>query len=407
MALTDMSAKAAKLSEGKAQDKFTDGKGMYLLVNKSGKYWRMDYRFAGKRATLAIGTYPAVTLKKARKARDDAKELLSNNIDPNQAKQADKRRAIKDSQAKKFKGVALEMIAIKSSKWSDSYCKDTIRRLEQHVFPWVGSLPMTYIKTPDVLELLRRIESTGSIETAHKVRMICGQVFRFAIAIGLVEYDVTQALKGALIPKDPTHRACLTDPKTVGGLMRAIAGFQGTLVVQCALRLSPLVFARPTEIRHAEWKEIDLEAETWVIPPHKMKMKETHVIPLCTQAIEIFKEIEPLTGAGKYVFPNIRKPDRAMSANTINNALQRMGYNTATEQCAHGFRGTASTLLRSLQWSHDVIEIQLAHKTGSDVSRSYNHYKHLPERGKMMQAWGDYLDGLRSGADVIPIKRQA
>jgi len=299
------------------------------------------------------------------------------------------------------------MIAIKSNKWSANYSEDTIRRLERHVFPWLGSLPVAEIKAPDVLMVLRRVESTGSIETAHKLRMICGQVFRYAIATCLIEYDVTQALKGALTPKNPKHRACLTDPKAVGGLMRAIAGFQGTLIVQCALRLSPLVFVRPTEIRHAEWTEIDLETKTWVIPASKMKMKEAHVVPLSKQAIEILKDVQVLTGGGKYVFPNIRKPARAMSENTINNALQRMGYDTSTEQCAHGFRGTASTLLRSLQWSGDVIETQLAHKTGTEVSRAYNHYAHLPKRVKMMQAWANYLDGLRDGADVIPIKRKA
>jgi len=214
-------------------------------------------------------------------------------------------------------------------------------------------------------------------------------------------------LKGALQPKQTKHRPCFKKPKGVGGLMRSIAGFGGTLVVKCALQLSPLVFVRPTELRHAEWEEIDFTAKEWRIPAKKMKMKAEHVVPLSRQALAVLEEVQALTGGGKYVFPNIRKPSRAISENTINNALQRMGYDTKTEHCAHGFRGTASTLLHEQGFPHDVIESQLAHKTGSEVSRAYNHYQCMNERIPMMQQWADYLDALRDGADVVPIKRTA
>jgi len=303
-----------------------------------------------------------------------------------------------------FQGIALEFISLKSSVWRATYSHDATRRLEKYIFPWLGVFKIEDVKASDVLVCLRRIEDLGFIEAAHKTRMICGQVFRYAIATGICEYDPSQALKGALQPKQTKHRPCLKKPKDVGGLMRSIAGFSGSLVVKCALQLSPLVFVRPTELRHAEWDEIDTEKKEWCIPAHKMKMRAEHIVPLSRQALAVLEEVRALTGSGKYVFPNIRKPSRAISENTINNALQRMGYDTKTEQCAHGFRGTASTLLHEQGFPHDVIESQLAHKTGSEVSRAYNHYQYMNERTPMMQQWADYLDALHDGADVVAIK---
>jgi len=407
MALTDMKVKSAKVPAGKKQAKFSDGGGLYLLVKASGKYWRLDYRYAGKRKTLSIGVYPEVTLKEVRKRRTEAKELLEQNIDPNQRKQAKKLEELTKATAITVEGIAREFIKRQSNVWSVTYSSDTTKRLEKYIFPRLGAFKIEDVKTSDVLMCLRHIEDLGFIEAAHKTRMICGQVFRYAIATGMCEYDPTQALKGALQPKQSKHHPCFKTPKEVGGLMRSIAGFSGTMVVKCALQMSPLVFVRPTEIRHAEWTEIDIEAKEWRIPAHKMKMKALHVVPLSKQVVAILEEIRALTGDGKYVFPNIRKPSRPMSENTINNALQRIGYDTKEEQCAHGFRGMASTLLHEQGFPHDVIESQLAHKTGSEVSRAYNHYQCMKERVPMMQHWADYLDGLRSGVDVIPIKRSA
>jgi integrase len=407
MALTDAKVRNAKVPTGKKSLKLSDGEGLFLFVTGSSKTWRQKYRFNGKESVYTHGKYPSMTLKQARKGCSDVKDMISNNIDPNQRKQAAKLEAMTKATASTFQGIALEFIDRQSTVWSATYTYSTRRLLEKYIFPWLGAFKIEDVKASDVLVCLRRIEELGFIEATHKTRMICGQVFRYAIASGLCEYDPIQALKGALQPKQTKHRPCFKKPKDVGGLMRSIAGFGGTLVVKCALRLSPLVFLRPTELRHAEWEEIDIEAKEWRIPATKMKMRVEHVIPLSRQALAILEEVQAITGDGKYVFPNIRKPSRAISENTINNALQRMGYDTKIEHCAHGFRGTASTLLHEQGFPHDVIESQLAHKTGSEVSRAYNHYQCMNERIPMMQQWADYLDALRDGADVVPIKRTA
>jgi len=320
MALTDRKVKAVKVPKDKTQAKFPDGGGLYLLVKAKGKYWRLDYRFARKRKTLALGVYPTVTLKQAREARESAKSMLSNNIDPNQRKQAAKLEAMTKATATTFQGIALEFISLKSSVWSTTYSHDATRRLEKYIFPWLGVFKIEDVKASDVLVCLRRIENLGFIEAAHKTRMICGQVFRYAIVTGICEYDPSQALKGALQPKQTKHRPCLKKPKDVGGLMRSIAGFSGSLVVKCALQLSPLVFVRPTELRHAEWDEIDTEKKEWCIPAHKMKMRAEHIVPLSRQALAVLEDVRALTGSGKYVFPNIRKPSRAISENTVHQA---------------------------------------------------------------------------------------
>jgi len=406
MALSDAKVKAIKVPEGKKQTKLTDGGGLYLLVKPTGKYWRLDYRFADKRKTMAIGVYPAVTLKEARAKREVAKKLLEQNIDPSQNKQADKRRAVAASKASTFAGVARELLEKNKTKWSATYAKSTQSRLERHVFPWLGSMRLVDIEPPDVLAVIQRAESYGKIEMAHRLKMLCGQIFRYGVATGRIKSDPSRDLQGALSPIVTTHRATITEPKKVGELMRAIQGFEGTFVVQCALKLSPLVFVRPGELRHAEWREVDFDKSEWRIPAEKMKMKAVHVVPLSKQAIEILKEIQALTGDGKYVFPSIRTASRPMSENTINVALRRLGYGKE-EMCAHGFRGMASTLLHEKGYDSDVIERQLAHKEGNAIKAAYNHARHLPERVAMMQSWADYLVTLRDGASVIPIKFHA
>jgi len=404
MALSDAKVKAAKIPAGKKLSKLFDGGGLYLLVKASGKYWKLKYRFAGKEKTLSIGVYPAVSLKEAREKRYQAKKLLEQNIDPGQKKQADKRKNDAESKAITFEGVATEWMARQSKHWVETTIVNTQAKLDKHVFPWIGSLPIGDIEAPDVLALVQRLEKLGTIETAHRLKMLCSRIFRYGIATGKIKYDPTIGLQGALTPLNVKHRSTITDPRKVGALLRAIQGFEGTFVVQCALRITPYVFVRPGELRHAEWPEIDFNAAEWRIPAEKMKMRVAHIVPLSKQVVAILKELQPLTGRGKYVFPSIRNPSRPMSENTINASLRRIGY-SKEEICAHGFRAMASTMLHEQGWNSDVIERQLAHKEGNAIKGAYNHARHLPERKKMMQHWADYLDVLRDGAEVIPIHR--
>ncbi len=405
MALSDAKIKAATVPDGKKQFKLSDGGGLFLQVLKSGKYWRMNYRYAGKQKTLSIGVYPSVTLKEARNKREKAKKLLENNIDPSQQKKKEKRRAITASQAATFEGVARELIKKNKTKWSVTYATNIQSRLERHILPWLGSMPITYIEAPDVLAVIQRAENRGTIEMAHRLKMLCGQIFRYAVATGRVKSDPTRDLQGALSPIVTTHRATITEPKKVGALLRAIQGFEGTLVVKCALQITPYLFVRPGELRHAEWNEFDFDAAEWRIPAEKMKMQVTHIVPLPKQVIAILRELQPQTGSGKYVFPSIRNIHRPMSENTVNASLRRIGYDKS-EICAHGFRAMASTMLHEQGWDSDVIERQLAHKEGNAIKGAYNHARHLPERVKLMQHWANYLDELRDGAQVISINRK-
>jgi len=406
MALSDAKVKAATVPADKKQVKLADGGGLYLLVKPSGRYWRLDYRFGGKRKTMAVGVYPSVTLKEARHKREDAKKLLDQNIDPSQSKQADKRKATAEAQAITFKGVAAEWMNKLSPTWVKTTATNKQAMLNKHLFPWIGSLPMADIQPQDILSVIHRAESHGTIETAHRLRMLCSQVFRYAVATGRVKSDPTRDLKGALTPVVVAHRATITEPKKVGALLRAIQGFEGTFVVQCAVKITPYLFVRPGELRHAEWSEIDFDAKEWRIPAEKMKMRVIHIVPLPKQVVDILNELQPLTGSGRFVFPSIRNSSRPMSENTVNVALRRLGYGKE-EICAHGFRAMASTMLHEQGWDSDVIERQLAHKEGNAIKGAYNHARHLPERVKLMQHYADYLDGLRDGADVIPIGRRA
>jgi len=405
MALSDVKIKAATVPEGKKQVKLSDGGGLYLLVKPSGKYWRLDYRFADKRKTMALGVYPRVTLKEARHKREDAKKLLDKNIDPSQSKQTDKRKATAQANAATFKGIATEWMEKKSAQWVKTTIVHTQAKLDKHILPWIGSLPIADIETPVILSLIQRVEKRGTIETAHRIKMICSRIFRYGIATGRVKYDPTIGLTDALIPLSVKHRATITEPKAVGALLRAIHAFEGTLVVQCAMQITPYVFVRPGELRQAEWSEIDFEKSEWRIPAEKMKMRVTHIVPLSKQVMDILKELQPLTGSGRYVFPSIRNASRPMSENTVNASLRRIGY-SKEEICAHGFRAMASTMLHEQGWDSDIIERQLAHKEGNAIKEAYNHARHLPERVKLMQHWADYLDSLRDGAVVIPINRQ-
>ena len=393
MTLTDTAIRNAKPKE--KPYKISDEKGLYLLVKKAGKYFRFDYRYGGKRKTLAIGVYPDVKLKDARDHRDQARKLIDNGVDPLEHKKTT--RAIREEQAtNSFEAVALEWFLKNKHIWVEGHSRTIIRRLEANVFPWIGSQDISTITAPDVLAVLRRVEERGALETAHRVNQICGQIFRYGIATGRAERDPSADLKGALPPTKSKRMPTITDPKKIGELLRAIDGYEGHHITRCAMKLAPLVFVRPGELRHAEWHEIDFEKEEWKIPAEKMKMRSIHMVPLSNQSISILKEIEPLTGRGKYIFPSLRTSERPMSDNTILSALRRLGY-AKEEMSGHGFRAMASTLLHEQGWQSDVIERQLAHIEGNSVKAAYNHAQYLPERRKMMQAWADYLDVLKFG----------
>ncbi|MEA5112931.1 MAG: integrase arm-type DNA-binding domain-containing protein [Geobacteraceae bacterium] len=384
--------------------KLMDGYGLFLLVTPSGsKLWRLDYRFGGKRKVIAFGAYPAVSLADARHRRDEAKILIANGVDPGEVRKA-KKAAIAAETENSFEVVAREWHTKFSQSWSSSHAETTMKRLLLDVFPVMGARPIDDIKAPELLAMLRRIESRGALETAHRVRTICGQVFRYAVATGRAERDPAADLKGALPPYKKSHLAAITDPKEVAPLLRAIDEYKGSFVVKCALQLAPLVFVRPGELRQAEWAEIDLDAGEWNIPAERMKMKVAHLVPLSRQAVAILRELEPLTGRGRYVFPCHRSFARPMSNNAINAALRRMGFDK-DEMTGHGFRAMARTILDEvLQVRPDFIEHQLAHAVRDPNGRAYNRTAHLVERKKMMETWGDFLDGLKSGAKVIRLE---
>lgn len=399
MALTALEASKARATE--KPQKLADGGGLYLLVQPNGaKYWRLDYRFAGKRKTLAVGVYPDVSLSDARERREAARKLLANGADPSAVKKAQKAAVVALAE-NSFEIVAREWLSKFSKSWKESHTKTTTLRLVNDVFPWLGAQPIGEIDAPELLTVLRRIESRGALDAAHRVSAICGQVFRYAIATGRAKRDPSADLKGSLPPYRGKHLAALTDPNKIGKLMRDIEGYRGSFIVRCALRLAPMVFLRPIELSRAEWTEIDLDKAEWRIPADKMKMKVLHIVPLPTQAVAILHELHPLTGAGKYLFPNVRNSKQPMAGNTILAAIRSMSY-TPTEMTAHGFRHMASTLLNEQGFNADAIERQLAHKA-SGVRATYNAAEYLPERRRMMQHWADFLDGLKSGADVIAI----
>ncbi len=343
-----------------------------------------------------------MTLKAARGKRDAARRLLAEGADPGEARKAEKRAGNEGT----FKAVALEWHTKQSEKWDAGHADRVMKRLERYVFPWIGDRQIKAITSPDLLALLRSVESSGKIELAHRVHQIVSQAFRYAVATGRAERDPSADLKGALTPVKTVNRAAVTTPQAVGELLRAIDSYTGSLTTKCALRLAPLTFVRPGELRRAEWPEFDLNAATWRIPAAKMKMRADHIVPLSHQAVAIIRELQPLTGRGRYLFPSERTHDRPMSENTINAALRRMGY-AKDEMTGHGFRAMASTLLNEQGWNKDVIERQLAHAERNKVRAAYNRAEHLPERRKMMQAWADYLDSLKAGADVVPLKRKA
>lgn len=371
-----------------------DERGLYLEVSpKGGKWWRFKYRFRGKEKRISLGTYPDTKLGKAREKRDEARRLVSEDIDPSQYKKAQKA-AQADLSANSFELVALEWHSKKSLTWSQIHADNIMGRQKRDVFPWLGQRPIAEITAPELLQVIRRIEERGANETAHRVLSNCGEVFRYAIATGRAERDVTSDLRGALQPTVKKHLAAVTDPKRVGELLRMIDGYHGTLTVICALKLAPLVFVRPGELRTAKWENIDLEKAEWRFTVSKTKTQ--HIVPLSNQAIAILKELQPLTGQREFVFPGARSPKRPMSNNAVLSAMRRMEIGK-DEMSGHGFRAMARTILDEiLEIRPDIIEHQLAHQVRDPLGRAYNRTAHLSERRAMMQSWANYLDKLRA-----------
>lgn len=382
-----------KIKPSTKAKKVFDERGLFLLVNPTGsKLWRFKYRFNGKEKLLALGPYPEISLKEARNRREDARSLLANGIDPSAQRKAQKQ-VIGQNNSNTFETIGREWFLKFSPTWSQSHFKRVERQLEKDLYPWIGNLPIEEITAPTLLDCLRRIEKRGAIVSTHRVRGIAGQIFRYAIATGRATRDPSNDLKGAIPPAQSTNFSAITQPQKVKILLDAIDGFEGTFTVKCALQFSPLVFARPGEIRKALWENIDLENKQWNYLVSKTNTN--HIVPLCKQALEILSRLHPLTGHSKYIFPSIRTPLRPMSENTINVSLRRLGINRE-EMTAHGFRAMARTILDEVHgFRPEIIEQQLSHTIRDPNGRAYNRTSHLEERRKMMQVWADYLDDLK------------
>jgi integrase len=405
MALSDIAIRSAKPAS--KQFKLYDEGGLFLLVKPSGgKLWRLKYRHQGKEQALALGSYPDVGLKQARAGRDRARKLIASGMNPAFEK---KRAAVAATvgAANTFMAIAEELIAKREREGLKEITTGKARWMLSLLAPELGKRPISEIEPFELLAVLKKIESSGRLETAKRLLAFAGRVFRYGVATARAKRNIAADLQGALVAPKVRNHAAIIEPGAVGALLRAIDGFDGQPVTIWALRLAPHVFVRPGELRQAEWSEIDLGAAVWRIPAHRMKMKREHVVPLSRQAIAILTEARGLTGHGKFVFPGQRTPKRPMSENTLNAALRRLGYGT-DEMTSHGFRSTASSLLNeSGKWSADAIERALAHGVSDVVRGAYHRGAHWAERVQMAQWWSDYLDGLREGGRVIPLTRKA
>ncbi|MDR0816051.1 MAG: integrase arm-type DNA-binding domain-containing protein [Desulfovibrio sp.] len=398
MPLTDTMLRSLKPNS--IPSKHTDAGGLYLYVSSSGgKLWRMDYRFAGKRKTLSFGAYPAVSLKDARQKREEAKEQLADGIDPSAQKKEAKAAAIAEAReaAATFETVAREWYAKKMPSYTEGHRKKTLSRLEKQLFPIIGNKPFPSLEPSDILVAVRKAEERGCIETAHRLVHICGQVCRYARLVGYTKYDVSAGLSEAILPVPKIHYATITDSEQIGPLLRAIFEYNGDVSMAYALRILPYVFVRSGELRAAEWKEFNFDTAEWLIPAARMKMRRPHTVPLAKQVMATLKTLREYSGDGRLVFPSPFSKSRCISDVGLLNALRRMGY-ARGEMTIHGFRSMASTLLNERGNRPDVIEAQLSHSDNDKIRDSYNRAEYLPERRTMMQAWADYLDGLRDNA---------
>ncbi len=399
----------------KTMFRVNDGDGLYLLVKPDGaKWWRFDYSIGGKRKTLSLGVYPDTKLSAARKNADKARELVAAGTDPSNIRKASKAQQAKALEAERridegltaagsFEDVAREWATVPTDKRSEKQTERIIGWMEKDIFPWLGRRPINEITTPEIDATVQRIVDRGALDIARRVLWNCGRIFGYAAKKGYSQGDPTARLCEYMPSKKVEHHAAIIEPKAVGGLLRAIDGYHGYFVTKCALRIAPLVFVRPGELRKAEWAEINFDKAEWNIPAERMKMREPHLVPLSTQAVEVLRELHALTGGGRYVFPGARTNGRPMSDNAILAALRRMGF-AKDEMSGHGFRAMARTILDEvLQVRPDYIEHQLAHAVRDPNGRAYNRTAHLVERRKMMQQWADYLDKLKAGAEVIPL----
>lgn len=412
--LTDKQCKNAVCPPDKKRARFTDALGLYLEVSPAGsKRWFWKTYADGKEGRMALGSYPTMGLADARRVRDAAKLQKSSGVDPVKARKVEKLKATNPA-GDTFKVVALEWYERQKTQWSDAHAERSLRQFERDLFPWLGERRLAEIEPVELLATLRKVEERGAVETADRGLMLARQVWRYGVATGRVGRDITGDLKGALSPYRGTHFAAITDPVKLGDLLRAIDAYRGGPIVRAALKLAPLLFQRPGELRGAAWAEIDLEAALWTIPAARMKRgkegKENgdpHLVPLSTQAVAVLRDLHPLTGHGALVFPGERSHARAISENSVRTALITMGY-TPEVQTWHGFRATARTMLAErLDCDPLVIEAQLAHAVKDANGRAYNRTQYLAHRARMMQQWADYLDRLRKGADVIPLTQRA
>lgn len=403
MPLTDPAIKKAKPAA--KPYKMGDGGGLFLLVKPNGsKWWRWKYRrpVTGRENLLSMGTYPEVSLADARTRRDEARKLVAAGTDPGEQRKAESAAAA-DLAGNTFAMVGGELLVIRAGKLAEGTAVRERRLFDKYLTPYIGARPVAEVTAPELLAALRKLEGKGTIETAHRARVLASQVFRYAIATGRAERDVAADLRGALQQPDAGHFASVTEPRDVAPMLRAIHGYEGTPVVAAALKLAPLVFVRPGELRHARWADIDLDAAEWRFTASKTK--QPHIVPLADQAVAILRELMPLTGRGEYVFPGLRGKGRPMSEAAVNAALRRMGFDGDT-MTGHGFRAMARTILDEvLGFRPDYIEHQLAHAVRDPNGRAYNRTSHLVERRKMMQGWADYLDNLREGGNVVALRK--
>jgi integrase len=404
MALNDTAIRKAKPKA--APYKLSDGGGLFLLVNTNGsKWWRHSYRFDGKQKTISLGVYPEVSLKDARAKHAEARKKLAQGTNPSVDRKLEKSARLEDSK-NSFELLARDWVTTQLRSLTQSHRDRTLKRFEHYLFPWIGNQPIKSIKAPDLLDCLRRIQKLNKLETAPRTLQAAGQVFRYAVQQGLASRDITSDLKGAIPAPTVKHMASLTEPDQVADLLKAIDGFTGSLIVQHALKLAPLVFVRPGELRRAKWADIDLKAAEWKYQVSKTKTE--HIVPLSIQALAIFNALHPISGNREFVFPGAHDPKKPMSDAAINAALKRLGYDTQKDITGHGFRAMARTILHErLNFDPLVIEQQLAHRVPDALGSAYNRTKFLAQRKLMMQHWADYLDGLKVGAKILSIGRVA
>lgn len=395
--------KLRNLKARPAPYRVADTNGLCIEVRPTGaKLWRYRYRYAGKASMVGLGDYPAVSLAAARAERDRLRALVKGGGDPAQARRIERAAAVTQAEST-FAAIAEELLVKRAREGLSPASVARERRLIEKDMASIGRMPIANVTAPELLSALRKLEGRGIVETAHRARSLAGRVFRYAIATGRAQRNPADDLRGALEQTTTRHLSSLTDPEEIAPLLRALHGYQGTAVVAAALKLAPLVFVRPGELRRARWEDFDLDAAEWRFTASKTGTP--HIVPLATQAVAILRELHPLTGRGEYVFPSVRSNKRPMSNNTVNVALRALGFDGDT-MTGHGFRAMARTVLDEvLGFRPDYIEHQLAHAVRDPLGRAYNRTKHLPERRKMMQAWADYLDGLRSGANVVPIRK--